>query len=164
MNNHDNLLFHQHTGSHHFYLKRYGWGVAYFLTAGLGGAGWLLDWFRLPHLHRRYKEKLKAKSEGVEQEDRYYHLDDVYACCITLGVFGFHRFYLKEYGWGLIYLFTLGFWGIGWLVDMIRMRDLVARKNRQIWLEEENIRLLYTTQNPHPTHNNYCMLVVNTQK
>ncbi|XP_072019861.1 uncharacterized protein [Amphiura filiformis] len=129
-------------GSHQMYLKRYGWGIAYFLTLGMGGAGYIMDWFRLPRLHRRYKEQLKAKSEGVEFTDQFYHLDDCYVCCIVLGVLGCHRFYLKQYVWGLLFFFTLGFWGIGWLIDMIRLKWIVERANHQIWMGEENRRLL----------------------
>lgn len=37
-------------GGHHYYLKRWGWGIAYTLTAGLFGIGWIVDAFRLPRL------------------------------------------------------------------------------------------------------------------
>lgn len=39
--------------------------------------------------------------------------------CIFLGYFGAHRFYTRHYLVGVIYLFTLGVFGIGWLVDII---------------------------------------------
>ncbi len=41
--------------------------------------------------------------------------------CIFLGFLGAHRFYLGYTGWGLIYLFTLGLFGIGWLIDLVRL-------------------------------------------
>lgn len=41
---------------------------------------------------------------------------------ITLffGVLGIHKFMQKKYGWGALYLCTLGLFGIGWLVDTFR--------------------------------------------
>lgn len=39
--------------------------------------------------------------------------------CIFLGCFGAHKFYVGKIGMGFLYLFTLGFLGIGWLIDII---------------------------------------------
>lgn len=39
--------------------------------------------------------------------------------CIFLGPLGIHRFYLGYTGMGLLYLFTVGLFGIGWLIDII---------------------------------------------
>lgn len=38
--------------------------------------------------------------------------------CIFLGYFGVHRFYVEKKTTGLIYLFTGGLFGFGWLVDI----------------------------------------------
>jgi TM2 domain len=41
--------------------------------------------------------------------------------CIFLGGLGIHRFYLGYTGIGILYLFTGGLFGIGWLIDLIRL-------------------------------------------
>lgn len=39
--------------------------------------------------------------------------------CIFLGYFGAHKFYEGKGGMGILYLLTLGLFGIGWIVDII---------------------------------------------
>ena len=39
--------------------------------------------------------------------------------CIFLGIFGGHKFYEGKAGMGVLYLITLGLFGIGWIVDVI---------------------------------------------
>ena len=39
--------------------------------------------------------------------------------CIFLGYFGAHKFYVGKTGMGLLYLFTFGLFGFGWLIDII---------------------------------------------
>lgn len=39
--------------------------------------------------------------------------------CLFLGEFGAHKFYEGKTGMGILYLFTLGLFGIGWIVDTI---------------------------------------------
>lgn len=39
--------------------------------------------------------------------------------CLFLGEFGAHKFYEGKAGMGILYLFTLGLFGIGWIVDTI---------------------------------------------
>ena len=40
--------------------------------------------------------------------------------CFFFGPLGIHYFYLGRVGMGLLYLFTFGLFGIGWVVDIVR--------------------------------------------
>lgn len=39
--------------------------------------------------------------------------------CIFLGEFGIHKFYVGKIGMGILYLLTIGLFGIGWFIDII---------------------------------------------
>lgn len=41
--------------------------------------------------------------------------------CVFLGWIGIHYFYVGRIGMGLLYFFTFGFCGIGWIVDIIKI-------------------------------------------
>lgn len=38
--------------------------------------------------------------------------------CIFLGYFGIHYFYVGKIGKGILYLFTCGLFGFGWVIDI----------------------------------------------
>ena len=39
--------------------------------------------------------------------------------CFFLGWLGVHKFYVGKVGMGILYLFTCGLFGFGWLIDLI---------------------------------------------
>ena len=47
----------------------------------------------------------------------------------ALGLCGIHRFYLGRTWTGILYLLTFGFLGVGQLVDLVRLRQMVQDEN-----------------------------------
>lgn len=41
--------------------------------------------------------------------------------CVFLGYFGVHNFYSGKIGLGVLYFLTLGIFGVGWIIDIIRI-------------------------------------------
>lgn len=54
-----------------------------------------------------------------------------FAICLFLGWLGIHKFRERRPGMGILYLFTFGLFGIGWLIDSIRYL-LAAIKGERI--------------------------------
>ena len=60
--------------------------------------------------------------------------------CIFLGFFGIHKFYEGNVKMGLIYLFTLGLFGIGWIIDIISLSTklILKKKNNNPLVNSSN--------------------------
>ncbi|MFN9620568.1 MAG: TM2 domain-containing protein [Synechococcaceae cyanobacterium] len=59
----------------------------------------------------------------------------LWACCL-LGMFGLHRFYNRRPASGLLWLVSFGLCGVGQLIDLLQLPQLVRRANEQTLLEE----------------------------
>ncbi len=56
-----------------------------------------------------------AASDGVSSYSRLVAL----LLCVFLGALGIHRFYVGKTGTGIVWLLTLGLFGVGALIDLI---------------------------------------------
>ncbi|XP_059169263.1 uncharacterized protein LOC131951020 [Physella acuta] len=114
-------------GIHHWYLNRSPWSVGYQLSLGVFGLGWVLDLIRMPWLVSRANDEIIGK-----RSPETLVLEEAYLLWLTLGLLGAHNFYLNRPGWGVLYIFTLGFLGIGWLIDAVRIPKLVKDYNEEL--------------------------------
>ncbi len=64
-----------------------------------------------------------------------------YLLWLFLGLLGIHKFYLHKWFWGILYLFTGGIAGIGWLIDLFTLGTQVDTYN----LMKANQRLVQQT-------------------
>ena len=55
--------------------------------------------------------------------------------CVFFGIFGIHYFYVGKIGMGILYFITFGLFGIGWLIDIIRIACGTFRDGRGLYLK-----------------------------
>ena len=70
---------------------------------------------------------------------------------ICLGMFGVHKFMQKKIGMGLLYLFTGGLFGIGWIVDSIQAIINFSKSRTGLSLSSASNQPLLTLPEISPT-------------
>ena len=108
-------------GAHRFYYGRPVSGTIWLCTLGLLGIGWLIDLFLIPGMDRKADFRFTAGK---------YDYSVAWILQTFLGPFGIHRFYLGKIGTGLLWLFTAGLVGIGWIYDFCTLNRQVDERNR----------------------------------
>ena len=89
-------------------------------SEGAAGTFGLANPAKTPEILSKKMKTIKKKSEK-KHAARGGGKNQIVALilCILLGLLGIHRFYLGYTGLGILYLLTLGIFGIGWLIDLI---------------------------------------------
>ncbi|HOO91462.1 MAG TPA: TM2 domain-containing protein [Syntrophales bacterium] len=108
------------TGSHRFYYGKPVSGTIYFFTLGLLGIGWLVDLFLIPSLQRQANLRF---AEG------WIDYSIAWILLTFLGLFGAHRIYMGKWFTGVLYLLTVGLFGLGYLYDFWTLNDQITQIN-----------------------------------
>lgn len=108
------------TGSHRFYYGKPVTGTIWFFTLGLLGIGWLIDLFLIPSMDRQADIRFRPGPINYSV---------AWVLLTFLGMFGVHRMYMGKWITGLLYLVTVGLFGIGYLYDYWTLNDQIALKN-----------------------------------
>ncbi len=107
-------------GAHRFYFGKPISGTIWFLTLGLLGIGWLIDLILIPGM-------------DAEAEERFidgpidYNVG--WALLVFLGFFGLHRMYMGKWISGIIWFFTAGLFGLGYLYDLWTLNEQLHDAN-----------------------------------
>ncbi len=108
-------------GAHRFYYGRQLSATLYFFTMGLLGIGWLIDLFLIPGMDEKADFRYEAGP---------INYDLAWILLTFFGIFGVHRFYLGKWLTGLLYLFTGGFFLIGYIYDYWTLNEQIDYENR----------------------------------
>jgi TM2 domain-containing membrane protein YozV len=110
------------TGAHRFYFGKPLTGALWFFTGGLLLIGWIVDLFLIPGM--------------AEQANRRYRpgrIDYTVGWCLLIlfGLFGIHRIYMGKIWTGILYMFTGGLLGIGFVYDTLTLNEQIEELNLQ---------------------------------
>lgn len=105
------------TGSERFYYGKPVSGTIYFFTFGLLGIGWFLDLFLIPSM---------AREADLRFQEGRISYNVAWILLTFLGLFGIHRLYMGKWPTGLLYLVTLGLFGIGYIYDFWTINDQIT--------------------------------------
>ncbi|GIX40640.1 MAG: hypothetical protein KatS3mg129_0373 [Leptospiraceae bacterium] len=107
-------------GSHRFYYGKPISGTIYFFTLGLLGIGWIIDLFLIPSMDR--EADLKYIPGPIDYNITWILLT-------FTGYLGLHRFYMRKWISGLLYLLTAGLFGLGIIYDFWTLNEQISEIN-----------------------------------
>ncbi len=107
-------------GAHRFYYGKQISGTIYFFTLGLLFIGWIVDLFLIPSLNRQ---------ADIRFHDGEINYSIAWLLLTFVGLLGFHRMYMGKWPTGILYLLTVGLFGIGYIYDFWTLNDQVSLIN-----------------------------------
>lgn len=107
-------------GMHRFYYGKPISGTIYFFTLGLLFIGWIVDLFLIPGMDR---------DADIRFIDGNIDYNIAWLLLAFLGVFGIHRMYMGKWISGLLYLVTMGVFGLGVIYDLWTLNDQISLIN-----------------------------------
>jgi TM2 domain-containing membrane protein YozV len=110
------------TGAHRFYFGKPITGTIWLFTFGLLGIGWLLDVFFIPSMDRQADRRFTTGP---------FNYSVAWLLLTIFGVLGVHRFYLRKWLTGLLYLCTLGLLGVGLIYDFWTLNSQISERNQE---------------------------------
>jgi TM2 domain-containing membrane protein YozV len=109
-------------GSHRFYYGKRLTGILYLFTGGLLLIGWIIDLVLIPGMNDEADERYRSGP---------YDYSIAWLLHAFLGFFGTHHFYLGQWILGLVYLFTGGIFGLGYLYDWLTLNEQIDQRNAE---------------------------------
>jgi len=85
-------------------------------------------------VHERPPEIVPVQPEGCGSSGQLEEigLTEAYLLWFLLGLLGGHRFYIGDITLGIVYFFTFGIFGIGWITDAFLLPVLVQSANKRL--------------------------------
>ncbi len=108
-------------GAHRFYFGKPLTGTLWFFTLGLLGIGWLIDLILIPGMEREAETRFQVGKLNYSVG---------WILLVFLGLFGVHRMYMDKWLTGILYIFTLGLLGFGWLYELWTLNSQIDTINR----------------------------------
>lgn len=103
-------------GAHRFYYGKQLTGVIWLFTGGVLLIGWIIDLFLIPSMDEECNQKYRAGRID-------YNL--AWLLLAFLGWAGVHRFYMGKWISGIIYLVTVGVFGLGVIYDVLTLNEQI---------------------------------------
>lgn len=107
-------------GAHRFYYGKQISGTIYFFTLGLLFVGWIVDLLLIPAMNRE---------ADIRFNDGEIDFNVAWLLLAFVGLLGIHRMYMGKWLTGLLYLCTLGLFGVGYIYDLWTLNDQISLIN-----------------------------------